>query len=137
MNYYKHKGYTLIDITKTGILTREPLKQRNQQRNWETIQQILSFRAQPMEMSYIGSVEEDLETYCFGANYQGIHRIWTFEFAIERDDVYRMDHDRYGSLKHDLSLIPVILGLDETIKPSTPMLYSSGLEKNIYFIAQR
>ena len=136
-NLYVYTGYTLIDITQTNVLTFNPQKERNQQRNWETIQQILSFRAQLMKLTYLGSTAADVKDYSFGANYTGEHTIWSFEFAVERPDIYSLDQDRYGTLKDDLGMIPVILGLDETAKPSKPLFFASGLEKNIYFIAHK
>lgn len=136
-NLYRYTGYTLIDITKTDQLTNDHPKQRNQQRNWETVNQILSLRAQLLEIKYIGVVEKNLKNYSFGINYKGSHKIWSFEFAVERDDIYNIDHDRYGALKDDFKITPVILGLDETASPAAPLFYASGPEKNIYFIAQK
>ena len=69
----------------------------------------------------------------FGVNYTGLHKIWSFDFAVEREDVYAFNHDRYGILKDDFKLAPIILGLDETAKPPLPLFYASGADKNIYF----
>ena len=134
-NIYRYRGYTLIDITKTDALTNDNPKERNQQRNWETVQQILSLRAQLLECNYTGVTEKHLKDYSFGIDYKGIHNIWTFEFAVERDDVYNFQHDRYGTLKNDFMVTPIILGLDETATPSKPLFFASGSEKNIYFIS--
>jgi len=134
---YKYHAYTLIDITKTNVLTNEKIKQRNQQRNWETVQQLLSLRAQLLSFDYLDSAIDDIKNYSFGINYHGQHRIWQFEFSVEREDVYSIDHDRYGALKDDFKITPIILGLDETAIPPLPLFYASGPEKNIYFIAQQ
>jgi hypothetical protein len=39
---YLYQGFTLIDITPTGVISYSPQNEqkRNQQRNWETVQQI-------------------------------------------------------------------------------------------------
>lgn len=129
---YKYQGYTLIDITKTDVVS-EHSKKRNQHRNWETIYQILSLRAQLVNFNYLGSKLVDVKDYSFGIGYQGQHRVWTFEFAVENEGIYSLDHDRYGTLKDDFRIAPVILGLDETITQSMPLFYVSGPEKNIYF----
>lgn len=133
---HRYHGYTLIDITKTDVLTNDQLKLRNQQRNWESVQQILSLRAQLIEFNYLGNSKDNVKNYSFGINYKGQHKVWQFEFAIEHEDVYSLDHDRYGTLKNDFMVTPIILGLDETATPVTPLFYASGPDKNIYFIAQ-
>ena len=131
---HRYHAYTLIDITKTDVYTNEPIKERNQQRNWETVQQVLSLRAQLLSFDYLGVMEDDVKNYSFGIDYRGQHRIWQFEFTVEHEDVYSLGHDRYGALKDDFKITPIILGLDETARPSVPLFYASGSEKNIYFI---
>jgi hypothetical protein len=138
-NLYVYQVYTLIDITKTDVTTysKEKEKQRNQQRNWETVMQILGLRAQLLDVNYLGSMQADVKEYSFGANYKGIHTVWLFEFTIEHADLYTIDNDRYGALKNDFRIAPVILGLDETAKPNTAMFYPSSVDKNIYFINKK
>lgn len=130
---HRYYGYTLVDITKTGMLTMESPYQRNQQRNWETIQQILSLRTQLTEFEYLHWVEADISQYSFGVNYTGIHKIWQFMFSVEYADVYASNSDRYGALKDDFKIAPIILGLDETATPNIPLFFASGPDKNIYF----
>jgi hypothetical protein len=45
---YNHQIFTLIDITKTNVLQHsvEKTKERNQQRNFETVCQLLGLRTQ-------------------------------------------------------------------------------------------
>jgi len=138
-NLYVYQVYTLVDITKTGVTTysKEKEKQRNQQRNWETVMQILGLRSQLLDVNYLGSVEEDVKDYSFGVNYKGIHKIWRFEFTIEHADLYTIDLDRYGALKNDFRIAPIILNLDETATPTAGMFYPSGVDKNIYFINKK
>jgi hypothetical protein len=132
---YQYRAYTLIDITETKVLTQsiEQQKQRNQQRNWETIYQLLSLRAQLLEFNCMPVVSADIAEYAFGINYVGKHNIWMFDFAVERDDVYALNHDKFGVLKDDFKIAPIILGLDETATPPLPLFYASGADKNIYF----
>ena len=132
---YQYRAYTLIDITETKVLTQsvEQQKQRNQQRNWETINQLLSLRAQLIEFNYLSMVSADVAEYAFGVNYVGTHNIWSFDFAIEHEDVYVLNHDKFGILKDDFKIAPIILGLDETATPPLPLFYASGADKNIYF----
>ena len=137
-NLYRYQAHTLIDITKTNVVSysQEKEKLRNQQRNWETVIQILSLRAQLITMDYLGSKIADVKKYSFGINYTGEHKIWTFEFSVEHENIYAIENDRYGSLKNDFRIAPIILGLDETARPELPMFYPSGVDKNIYFIAK-
>ena len=135
-NIHRHRGYSLIDITKTDITkyTPELERMRNKQRNWETVMQVLGLRTQIMGAKQLKTETVDLTQYEFGQNYSGRHRVWSIEFEIEFADLYLQDGDPYGIIKHDLSQIPIILGLDETVNPPMPLLYTEGTSKNIYFI---
>ena len=140
MDYlHRYRAYTLVDVTRTDVLSQSAAlqKQRNQQRNWETVNQLLSLRLQLMEFNYLTATVDDVKDYAFGINYAGAHNIWQFTFAIEHEGVYAYENDRYGTLKDDFKITPIILGLDETAKPPLPLFYASGPDKNIYFIAQK
>lgn len=132
---FLYQGFTLIDITPTGV-TNHTLKNelaRNQQRNWETVQQIISLRTQPTIIS-TDQFEDDVNKgYNFGVNYKGSHKIWTFEFSVEYADIYQVGPDRFGLAKYDFNITPIILGLTETAKPEHALFYPKGPWNNIYF----
>ena len=134
-NQFIYQGFTLIDITPTGV-TNHTLKNelaRNQQRNWETVQQIISLRTQPSIIS-TDQFEDDVNKgYNFGINYQGPHKIWTFKFTVEYADIYQVGADRFGLAKYDFNITPVILSLTETAKPEHALFYPKGPWNNIYF----
>jgi hypothetical protein len=132
---YTYYGFSLIDITPTGVtsFSQEKERERNQQRNWETVNQILSLRTQLLDLQYMGNLVADVSNYSFGINYTGQHKIWQFKFKVEYEDVYASTNDRYGGLKQDLKIIPIILNLDETAKPDIALFYTSGPFKNMYF----
>ena len=134
---YRHRGYTLIDITKTDVtkFTPELERMRNKQRNWETVVQILGLRTQIMSINQLKTETKDLSQHQFGSDYQDKQRVWTFEFEVEFENLYLQDHDPYGILKKDFAQSPIILGLDETAKPPMPLFYTDGACKNIYFIS--
>jgi hypothetical protein len=136
---YHYRAYTLIDITNTNVLVQNinQQKQRNQQRNWETIYQLLSLRAQLLTFAYIDAVTDNVANYSFGVNYTGMHKIWSFDFAVDHDDVYAYNHDKFGILKDDFKIAPIILGLDETVTPPMALFYASAANKNIYFKTRR
>lgn len=135
---YIYQVYTLVDITPTGrtIYSREHELERNQQRNWETILQLINLRTQTEILKTANSVKniKNLDQV-FGVNYTGKHRVWSFKFSVDYAEVYREGADLYGLLKSDFKLTPVILGLTETAHPNQPIFYTSGPWKNIYFNA--
>lgn len=133
---HRYTVHTLVDVTKTNVVNynKGQEKQRNQQRNWETVIQLLSLRAQLIYIDYVGSQLANVKDYSFGINYIDQQRVWTFNFAIEHAEVFAVQHDRYGALKQDFRLSPIILGLDETARPNISLFHPSGPDKNIYFI---
>lgn len=135
-NQYLLQGFTLIDITPTGITFSHSENEfaRNQQRNWETVQQIIGLRTQPTIIS-VESTVEDVSKFNFGINYTGKHKIWNFTFSVEYDGIYQRGSDKFGLVKYDFKITPVILGLTETAVPQSPLFYPSGPWNNIYFKA--
>jgi hypothetical protein len=133
-NQYHYQGFTLIDITPTGVTNHvsERAFERNQQRNWETVQQIISLRTQPIIIS-TNSLTDDVNRYNFGINYTGQHKIWTFTFAVDYADIYQEGPDKFGLVKYDFKITPIILGLLETATPERAMFYPKGPWNNIYF----
>lgn len=129
-------GYTLVDITATGVTRYRPEQehQRNQQRNWETILQTIGLRTQPMMIKGPAVTESNLaDGWEFGETYQGRHKIWIWTFGIEHEDVFGTYDDPTISLLKDFEQVPVITGLDETAGFLLPIFYPYGAIKNIYF----
>ena len=93
-------------------------RSRNQHRNWETIMQMISLRAQPTVIT---------EPTC-------TDRVWSFEFSVETPGVYSTnnDVDNLDGLLNECDGIPMIVGLDEadSIEPS---LTTSGTKQNLWF----
>jgi hypothetical protein len=127
-------GYTLVDITKTGEVSGQvDSKARNQQRNWETLVQVLGLRAQLVSLSDPESVDADVCRMQFGPDFSGNQRVWVFRFGVEQEGVFDSPGHKYGSLEGDLITVPIILGLDETADIRLPTFTVSGLQRNIYF----
>ena len=126
---------TLVDITATGI-TRGDSKERNQQRNWESVLQVLGLKTQPdiwespERVEGLELADDSVIGSYFGDFYQGTHAIWGFRFSSETDDVYTLD-----SLYEDFEQVPVVLGLDETARFMLPIFHSYGTLKNIHFFS--
>ena len=131
---YLYQGFTLVDITPTGVISYSPQNEfkRNQQRNWETVQQILSLRTQPTILE-TDNLVDDVIKYNFGIKYQGEHKIWTFKFGVDYADIYQEGPDKFGLVKYDFKITPIILGLNETARPELGLFYPNGPCNNIYF----
>jgi hypothetical protein len=134
----KYICQTLFDITATGVtghfkLTRVPFKDRagqsisdqhswdrsrNQQRNWETLTQILGLRTQLFDMTT--PVQDSTGTR------------WMFEFETDRDGVFGSDQDPTEVLKLDADGVPMLreLNNDPDIEP---FLVTAGPRQNIWF----
>jgi hypothetical protein len=136
MAYRKFSVYTLIDITATSIIDNnsDNVKQRNQQRNWETAHQLINLRTQSMVEAVPASPRM---IYCegheFGSYYRGQHRCWKFIFTIDFDNIFGTDDDPYRLLVTDFNEVPIITGLDETVNLPDPVFYTEGILKNTYF----
>jgi hypothetical protein len=87
-------------VTQTGATVTSQVewsRARNQQRNWETINQIISLRCLPENIT--NSVEQD--------------HLWSFEFYIPSLSAVSTADDPLGFLKADADQVPMITGLDE------------------------
>ena len=134
----KYACQTLFDITATGVTghykaTRGSFtdnagkiisdaeswnRSRNQQRNWETITQILSLRTQ-----LFGLTEPIMDT-------TGTR--WMFEFETEVAGVYGSEFDPTGVLRADADGVPMLRELNN-ISDIEPFLITSGPRQNIWF----
>ena len=129
---------TLFDITATGVTghcksTRMPFRDsagqiiqdelswnrsRNQQRNWETITQILSLRTQLFDLKT--PIQDQTRTR------------WMFEFETESDGVYGTDDDPTQVLRADAQGVPMLRELDNDPDIDT-VLITEGPRQNIWF----
>lgn len=137
----KYVCQTLFDITATGVTghcrpTRMPFtdqagneirdqdawnRSRNQQRNWETLTQIIGLRTQIF----------DLKT---PIRDQG-NTTWMFEFETETQGTFGPDNDPTQILRTDADGVPMLLGLDNR-SDLAPMLITNGPNQNIWFVAK-
>ena len=136
----KIQGRTLFDCSPTGITghfrsSQIPFEDRvgqvirniedwnrarNQQRNWESLLQIISLRTQPMNV-----VPPTKHT-------DG----WHFEFEVEAEGVLSsgIDSDDLAGLVADCEGVPMVTGLGEhTLDTAT--LHAQGTNQNIWFRA--
>ena len=129
---------TLFDITATGVTghaksARMPFvdragqtvaddtswnRSRNQQRNWETITQILSLRTQLFEITNPVSDQT-------GAR-------WMFKFETETAGIYGPESDPVSVLRSDASGVPMLRELDND-PDIDAVLVTDGPRQNIWF----
>jgi hypothetical protein len=119
---------TLFDITATGITghynsSRKPFlesdqwnRARNQQRNWETLQQIISLRTQILNLT-LPIKDKDC---------------WTFKFSSETTDVFGSSENPTELLYQDAQGVPMLKGLDN-IPNIESTLITGGKIQNIWF----
>ena len=111
---------TTVDITPTGVRrkTDDPdwFTQRNQQRNYDTLIQVISLRTQPMDIEIrILDIEDNAKT-------------WLVVFSVDRQDVLGKSGELFLS---DIDGVPIVPGLTETEPSFPPQFISTGRFKNI------
>jgi hypothetical protein len=129
---------TLFDITATGITghcktSRMPFqdrsgqiirdeagwnRSRNQQRNWETLTQILSLRTQLFDLTE--PIQDQTGTR------------WMFEFETETAGVYGSEADPVAVLRADAAGVPMLRELNNDPDIDT-VLVTEGPRQNIWF----
>jgi len=145
----RYKIKTLIDISPTGMISEfrndVPLPfvddlsniinnketwnvSRNEQRNWETVIQCISIRAQPIMLE--APIIETVNLASLGFGYTGKKKVWTFEFGFETTDVYLNYDDPVNLLIQQLDIIPIITGLNETTNLITNTMVTTGIKVN-------
>jgi len=122
MSMLRVKCSTYFDITATGVRShykssRIPFRDdaghditnmeqwhraRNQQRNWETINQVISLRVSPENITQPEVSQKDSQ------------RIWQFEFDVNPAEAIMVNDDPVGLLVRDCEDVPMLSGLDET-----------------------
>jgi hypothetical protein len=131
----------LFDISQTNLSDRRGLleetfdhsksKQRNQQRNFETIIQVVSLRSQPENIT-TPLVVSNAEIV-WGNNYVDKHvTAWQFTFIVSQRGVFYDGKKELGHLLNDCQYVPMITDLDESVKLQ-PQLNTTEEMKNIHF----
>lgn len=93
-------------------------RSRNQQRNLETVLQLAQMRSQ------IDGVTRPRRDAVTG--------LWSFEFSVERSDVYAAGEHDLAYLASDCDNVPIVIGLDEA-PGCADRIHVRGNEQNIWF----
>ena len=120
---------TLVDITETGIRRQSGDKfAYKQEANFQTVLQTVGMRAN-IEYENSPRFEEiAVGKMLFDDKYKGKQMLWTFEFDVEYEGALTLE-----MLYSDFDLIPIITGLNETIKLDKALFRTTGQDKNILF----
>jgi len=86
---------------------------RNQQRNWETLNQLISLRTQVFDVEPVASASGE----------------WRFEFSVEHAEVYNTD---LSGLIAECAGVPMLTGLTETLTTQYTLV-TTGPDQNIWF----
>lgn len=127
---------TLFDITATGVTghyksSRIPFKDlagteiineiswnrsRNQQRNWETLTQLIGLRTQIARLTVPNQSD----------------KTWNFEFEVDTPYVFGSEENPTEMLQSDCNGVPMLINL-ENKKDLLPYLIVFGDDQNIWF----
>lgn len=106
MPYQDHAGTKISDVESWN-------RSRNQQRNWETITQLISLRTQ------VNALTQPVKN----------NTKWQFEFEVENENLFTNGIDQLSILKSDCADVPMLTGLDESAQTGTVL----AVDKNIWF----
>lgn len=124
----RYRIITLVDITRTNPHRSETdtLKLR-QQANFNSLLQAIGLRSNVQWMRdpimTKGSLPYDLG---------GKANHWSWEFDVERDDVFLRDNDSVGLLVDDLNGVPIIPSLNNSSEIDPACFISKGDRANIW-----
>jgi len=115
--HYKGSRTPFKDLSGQNIATEEDWNRaRNQQRNWETLTQIISLRTQIFNLDTPKQVNNQ----------------WEFEFSVETPSIFGTDINPVLYLYKDADLVPMLGNLNNTVD-LPPILITHGVNQNIWF----
>lgn len=145
--------FTLVDITRTDtlrlfnqnvistynkigtLITGELVWNfsRNQQRNWQTVLQLVNLRDKALYITSPAFLNNrDLKKYKFGKKYLGFHTVWSLQFSLTSFNTYEEKISAIDFLLHDFNKIPIITKLSETVNLPTSCFETTGEYQNTY-----
>jgi len=91
-------------------------RSRNQQRNYETLIQLISLRTQPLQVT---ATQQD-------------HEHWQFWFETENENVYGSAQNMFENLLQDCAGVPMVTNLGEQ-QSLNAVIETAGPRQNIWF----
>jgi hypothetical protein len=115
--HYNSSRISFIDLSGKQIENKIAWnRSRNQQRNWETLTQLIGLRTQ------ISKLDLPLRS----------EMSWIFEFEVENPYVFGTDENPTELLLADCNGVPMLIQL-ENIKNLDPFIVIEGINQNIWF----
>ena len=105
--FWDNAGTKILDVEQWN-------RSRNQQRNWETVTQLISLRTQ------VNALQEP----------KIIQDCWQFEFEVENENLFTDGIDNLAVLKADCQGVPMLTGLNELTNVGTVL----SVGTNIWFM---
>ena len=147
---HQYMIHTLVDITQHGDLKKtfpftsksgelihdkdSLLVAKNQQSNFTTLLQTLQLRGNIVWEHTPIKIHENIANMRFGTAYFGKHYIWNFMWQVEQSALYESENDRYGQLKDDFDIVPIINFCKETATfPASAFITQDPATLNTYF----
>ena len=131
----RFKALSLIDITKTGVSRNKDAEDQKavaQFANYMTVENCLQLRSNIKILTVPKGKIMDISNLKFGDNYRGEQMVWEFTFEPETPEAISVK-----TLNEDFSLIPMLTGLDETIKITNGVYITDDEDHtNLLFIKQ-
>lgn len=100
-NHYRDNQIPVAGTEQAANNAADYVKKRNQQRNWDTINQIISLRCLP----------ENITTPTKMSQQQ--HTVWQFDFEVPDTTALQQDQQDLACLTKDSDQVPMIIGLEE------------------------
>lgn len=124
----RYKIITLVDITRGNPnRTETDPKKISQQANFNSLIQCIGLRA---NVSWRDDPKKHTGRLPLPLIGKANH--WTWEFEVEREDVFLKGTDAAGLLKDDLQGVPILNNLDNTEEFSPSIFQTVGNKANIW-----
>ena len=131
----RFKALSLIDITKTGVSRNKEAEDQKavaQFANYMTVENCLQLRSNIKILTVPKGKKMDISNLKFGDNYRGEQMVWELIFEPEIPEAISVK-----TLNEDFNLIPMLTGLDETIKITNGVYITDDEDyTNLLFIKQ-
>jgi hypothetical protein len=138
---HQYRIYTTVDITPTGVVNTTQQNsadyehRRNQQRNYDTLCQVISLRANfydavvTKKQNFFAPLHSGIETINFSNPIlPDEFTVWQMDFSCDHQQVFG---ENCSALLTDLHMVPIVPALDETVPQFPPYFISYGDLKNI------
>jgi hypothetical protein len=124
----RYQIVTLVDITRTGATKTNGTEiQVKQQSNFNSLRQAIEMRS---NVSWLRDPKK--QDGQLPHNLAGKATYWTWEFDVEREDVFLVNDSPTGLLLDDLNGVPIISDLENSVEISPSAIQTFGKNTNTW-----